>query len=161
LAVLARSAENFASTFALAWGGRVVFMISRIDKASKLPLSPLHRGRAGIYVRTFPDKPNWLRFGLSLAAARSCVCFISVALCDFHENRSIVDLSFRLQTAAATANGQRCAESPSAQSGEWWRRSGQMPPPDKMITSITRAASPSEHERSGPPPFSSMSSMVG
>jgi cobalamin biosynthetic protein CobC len=42
-------------------GGTALFQLTRIPAASDLFH---HLGRAGILVRSFPEHPTWLRFGL-------------------------------------------------------------------------------------------------
>jgi len=42
-------------------GGTSLFRLARTPAADALYR---HLGRAGIFVRTFPDRPAWLRFGL-------------------------------------------------------------------------------------------------
>jgi cobalamin biosynthetic protein CobC len=62
---LARAAERLDATLESAGleiiGGTSLFRLTRTPEADVLFL---HLGRAGIFVRAFPDNPDWLRFGL-------------------------------------------------------------------------------------------------
>jgi cobalamin biosynthesis protein CobC len=62
-------------------GGTTLFRLARSDAAHALFS---HLGRAGILVRSFPDNPNWLRFGLP--AHEDDWQRLQIAMDDFRHN---------------------------------------------------------------------------